>query len=260
MYSELQISTAARNNKTYLQHCYFTRPFKVADISGQHTPELHLTLMSASPGILDGDEYDMKVNVAAGTRLHLYTQSYQRIFQMKSGAKQSCSVHVGAGSSLIYMPHPSVPHENAVFTAVNKIQLEQDSRLLWGEIITCGRKLSGEIFRCHHFQSTTEVRYEGKLVFKDVTLLEPAQIPAGEMGQWEGYTHQASLYWQDLAADMEEMAGAVYDLLSAETGIRGGVSRTAAGALLVRVLGQGGEQLYQLFKKIALLAGEERRL
>ncbi|WP_343673788.1 urease accessory protein UreD [Chitinophaga sp.] len=260
MYSELQINTAARNSKTYLQHCYFTRPFKVADISGQHASDLHLTLMSASPGILDGDEYDMKVNVAPGTSLHLYTQSYQRIFQMKLGAKQVFSVHLGAGSSLIYLPHPSVPHENAVFSAVNKIQLEKDSRLLWGEIITCGRKLSGEIFRCRHFQSTTEVRSEGKLVFKDVTLLEPALVPAGEMGQWEGYTHQASLYWQDGAVDMEEMAGEVHDLLSAEAGIRGGVSRTAAGALLVRVLGQGGEQLYQLFKKIALLAGEERRL
>jgi len=260
MYSELQINTAARESKTYLQHCYFTRPFKVADISGQHAADLHLTLMSASPGILDGDEYDMKVYVAPGTSLHLYTQSYQRIFQMKSGAKQVFSVHVGAGSSFYYLPHPSVPHENAVFTAVNKIRLEKDSRLLWGEIITCGRKLSGEIFRCRHFQSTTEVHCEGKLVFKDVTLLEPAQIPAGEMGQWEGYTHQASLYWQDSTVDMMEMAGAVYDLLSAEAGIRGGVSRTAAGALLVRVLGQGGEQLYQLFKKIALLAGAERRL
>jgi urease accessory protein len=260
MYSELQINTAARNSKTYLQHCYFTRPFKVADISGQHTAELHLTLMSASPGILDGDEYDMKVNVAAGTSLHLYTQSYQRIFQMKSGAKQLFSVHLGAGSSFFYLPHPSVPHENAVFTAVNKIQMDKGSRLLWGEIITCGRKLSGEVFRCRHFQSTTEVRYEGKLVFKDVILLEPAQIPAGEIGQWEEYTHQGSLYWQDLSVDAEEMAAEVYDLLSAEPGTRSGVSKTAAGAILVRVLGQGGEQLYQLFKKIALLAGEERRL
>lgn len=256
MHSELQIHTGKRNDRTYLQHCYYTRPFKVADISGQHAGELHLTLMSASPGILDGDVYDMQVKVAPGSKLHLYTQSYQRIFQMKEGARQAFSVQLGADSSFFYLPHPSVPHENAVFSSHNRIRMEKGSRLLWAEIITCGRKLSGEIFRCRHFQSVTEVHYDDKLVFKDVTLLEPAQIPAGEMGQWEGFTHQGSLYWHDEVTDAE----GVHDLLSAETGIRGGVSKTAAGALLVRVLGQGGEQLYQLFKKIALLAGAERRL
>lgn len=256
MHSELQIHTSERHHSTYLQHCYYTRPFKVADISGKYSAALHLTLMSASPGILDGDVYDMQVKVGAGSSLHLYTQSYQRIFQMKLGAKQSFSVHLEAGSSLIYIPHPSVPHKDAVFSSHTVIQMERGSRLLWGEIITCGRKLSGEIFRCRHFQSVTEIHYDGKLVFKDVTLLEPAQIPAGEMGQWEGFTHQGSLYWHDGVTDIE----GVHDLLSAEAGIRGGVSKTAAGALLVRVLGQGGEQLYQLFKKIALLAGQERRL
>ena len=260
MLSELQIATAGRDNKTYLKHCYFTRPFKVADISGQRGAGLHLTLMSASPGILDGDEYEMEVVVAPGNQLHLYTQSYQRIFQMQGGARQRFSVTLGAGSSFYYLPHPSVPHENAVFSGHNKIRMAKDSRLIWGEIITCGRKLSGEIFRCRHFQSVTEIYVEEQLVFKDVTLLEPATIPAGVLGQWEGFTHQASLYWYDSEEDMTAMAAGIHDLLAAEPGIRAGVSRTGAGALLLRVLGQGGEQLYQLFKKIALLSGEERRL
>jgi urease accessory protein len=260
MISELQITAGERNGITYLQRSYFTRPFKVADISGKGRAVLHLVMMTASPGILDGDSYEVVLEVVPGANVHLYTQSYQRIFNMQRGAKQQVLVKMGAGSSLCYLPHPSVPHEQSVFEGYNKIEIEKDCRLIWGEIITCGRKLSGEVFKCRLFQSITEVYRDERLLFKDVTVLQPEQIPADVTGQWEGYTHQAALLWHEEERDMMAMSDLINDLLSEEKGITAGVSQTASGALLVRILGQGGEQLYSLFKKIATLAGEERML
>lgn len=260
MTSELDIRAALRGTHTYLQHSYFTKPFKVADISGSRSGDLHLTMMTASPGILDGDEYNISVHLAPGACMHLYTQAYQRIFQMEVGARQRWHVKMEKGSSLYYLPHPTVPHERSVFDSASRIELEADCRLLWGEIITCGRKLSGEIFRCDHFKNVLEIWSKGRLLFKDVTILEPTVISPGATGQWEGYTHQASLLWYDAQQDMEAMSALIYDCLSSEGNITAGVSRTAAGALLVRVLGKGGEQLYALFKKIALLTGQERKL
>jgi urease accessory protein len=260
MISELQITAGERNGITYLQRSYFTRPFKVADISGKGSAVLHLVMMTASPGILDGDSYEVVLEVVPGANVHLYTQSYQRIFNMQRGAKQQVLVKMGAGSSLCYLPHPSVPHEQSVFEGYNKIEIEKDCRLIWGEIITCGRKLSGEVFKCRLFQSITEVYRDERLLFKDVTVLQPEQIPADVTGQWEGYTHQAALLWHEEERDMMAMSDLINDLLSEEKGITAGVSQTASGALLVRILGQGGEQLYSLFKKIATLAGEERML
>jgi len=260
MISELDIRAGKRDRRTWLRHCYFTKPFKVADISGRHAVSLHLTMMTASPGILDGDDYRINVTLEENTALHLYTQAYQRIFNMQQGAKQRFHVHMAAGSSLCYLPHPAVPHEQSVFDSMSRIDMEDGCRLLWGEIITCGRKLSGEVFKCRQFHNILEVRRHGRLVFKDVTLLQPELVNPVGIGQWEGYTHQASLLWHDDAQDMQEMADVIHECLSAEKNIAAGVSRTASGALLLRVLGLGGEQLYTLFKKIALLAGEERKL
>lgn len=260
MKSELQIKAAARGTRTYLQHCYHTKPFKVADISGSRTDTLHLTMMTASPGILDGDAYNIDVSLQEDTSLHLYTQSYQRIFNMQHGASQRFHVTMERGSSFCYLPHPAVPHERSVFNASSRIELAADCRLLWGEIITCGRKLSGEIFRCEHLQNILEIYRNDRLVFKDVTVLQPGLISPGSMGQWEGYTHQASLLWHDEKVDMTAMGEVLHEYLSTEENITAGVSRTASGALLLRVLGHGGEQLYELFRKIALLAGEERKL
>ncbi|SFE77913.1 urease accessory protein [Chitinophaga sp. CF118] len=260
MISELQIKAGCRNETTFLKHSYFTRPFKLADVSEKGATVLHLVMMSASPGILDGDDYEITVELAEGTHVHLYTQSYQRIFNMQKGAKQQIRIDMGAGSSFCYLPHPSVPHEQSVFEGYNRINLGMDCRLIWGEIITCGRKLSGEVFRCRLFQSITEVYREEKLLFKDVTVLQPQQIPADVTGQWEQYTHQAALYWHDESRDMTAMADIINDLLSHEKDIAGGVSQTASGALLLRILGQGGEQLYNIFKMVARLAEEERML
>jgi urease accessory protein len=260
MISELQITAGARHNTTYLQHSYFTRPFKVANISGKNAAVLHLVIMTASPGVLDKDLYEIRVELAEGAQLHLYTQSYQRIFNMQQGAKQQFQVKMGSGSSLCYLPHPSVPHEDSIFEGYNRISLGKDCRLLWGEIITCGRKLSGEVFRCHLFQSITEVYRDDRLVFKDVTVLQPEKIPATTTGQWEQYTHQAALYWHDETRDMAAMADLINTMLMNEKDIAAGVSQTASGALLLRVLGLGAEQLYRIFKSVAALAGEERVL
>jgi urease accessory protein len=260
MVSELQIAAGERQGITYLQHSYFTRPFKLADISGKGNAVLHLVMMTASPGILDGDSYKISLELVPGANVHLYTQSYQRIFNMQQGASQQVLVKMGDGSSLCYLPHPSVPHEQSVFEGYNKIEIGKDCQLMWGEIITCGRKLSGEVFKCSLFQSITEVYRDGKLLFKDVTVLQPEQIPANATGQWEEYTHQAALLWHDEMRGMTLMSDLINDILSEEKGITAGVSQTASGALLVRILGQGGEQLYSLFKKIAALAGNERML
>jgi urease accessory protein len=260
MISELQIAAGVREGTTYLQHSYFTRPFKVADISGKDAAELHIVIMTASPGILDGDDYQISLTLAANTNVHLYTQSYQRIFNMQKGAKQQVTITMNTGSSLCYLPHPSVPHEKSIFESYNKIEIEKDCKLIWGEIITCGRKLSGEVFLCTLFQSITEVYKEKKLLFKDVTVLQPAQIPPNVTGQWETYTHQGSLLWHDDTKDMRITGDLIQEIFEGEKGISAGVSQTASGALLVRVLGQGGEQLYSLFKKIASLSGEERRI
>src|ERR1700712_3671256 len=118
MIAELHIQTALRDGKTYLKKAYHTTPFKIANITEDKSKhELHLMLMSSSPGILDGDEYKIKIDVAEGSSLSLHTQSYQRLFNTKDSASQSMEVYMENQSSFVYMPHPSVPHKSSSFVS-----------------------------------------------------------------------------------------------------------------------------------------------
>jgi urease accessory protein len=95
MISHVHIQTAARDGITRLKQVYCTPPFKVADITEDKKGNmLHVMLMSSSPGILDGDEYHLKIDVDEHCHLQLHTQSYQRLFHMKKGAQQQMQVHL----------------------------------------------------------------------------------------------------------------------------------------------------------------------
>lgn len=254
MINKLELTTACRTGRTYLKDAYHTRPFKLVPVGeDRHDPWLRLMLMSSSPGILDGDQYEITLHLAGNTRLQLQTQSYQRLFNMKRGASQHLTVHMAPGSHFYYIPHPSVPHEKSIFHAHSVLHLAADSSLVWGEIVTCGRKHSGEVFIFSHFQNLTEVYREGKLVFKDHLLLRPDDMAMAALGQFEGFTHQATLFCLGEQPATAALADQVYALLSQEKKLAFGVSLTVHHGLLVRLLGHGGEQLLRCLNQIGAL-------
>ena len=120
MNSELHIHVAVKNGISFLKKAFFTTPFKVMNITeDKKSEQLDLMLMSSSPGILEGDAYEIKIEVEKGCSIQLHTQAYQRLFTMKTGATQQMTVHIADNASFIFLPHPSVPHEQSTFTSRN---------------------------------------------------------------------------------------------------------------------------------------------
>ncbi len=254
MIALLHIKTKLKQHKTVLENVYCTTPFKVANITeNKKLKELQLMLMSSSPGILDGDAYQLKIELGAGSHLHLHTQSYQRLFNMKQTATQSLEVKLAELSSFCYLPHPSVPHKSSDFTAINKIYLAANCRLIFGEILTCGRKLNGEVFSFSKYHNITEVFINNKLIIKENLLIQPATINLKAIGQLEGFTHQASLIFISENCDLNEAGTLIDNLLAEEKDMIYGITETPVSGLLVRLLGQKAEQLHDCLKAMAAI-------
>ena len=61
----LHIETALRNGKTILKKAFCTQSFKLADVTeDRRRTALRLMMRSSSPGILDGDDYEIRIEVA----------------------------------------------------------------------------------------------------------------------------------------------------------------------------------------------------
>lgn len=252
MIAQLHIQTALRKEITFLQKAYCTQPFKLANITEDKKDKtLRFMLMSSSPGILDGDEYKIKIDVNKNCSLNLKTQSYQRLFNMKAGASQNMEVHLQEGSSFCFIPHPSVPHESSIFTARNKIYLNNNCDLIWGEVLTCGRKLSGEVFLFSKYHNITEIFLSNKLIIKENLLMQPAIINVNAIGQLEGYTHQATLIYLNEKAQIKTLIKEITTFLSAQNEIIFGITAAPKNGLIIRLLGHKAEQLFNCLNTIA---------
>ena len=251
---ELKLSTGIVDGYHRLIDKYTTVPFGLLRFDERYPadPWMQYMIRSNSPGMLSGDFYDMQINVADDTSLGLETQAYQRIYEMNEGGKafQEVKVNVGENGLFHFIPHPTVPHKNSDYAAKNTINIKKSSKLIWGEVITCGRKLSGEIFEFKRFLSHTEVFVDDELIFNDKLLFEPENIDVNAMGQLEGYTHQATLFAYQHELTEDELYEFLLENIKDEEEIEFGMSTTVLDAAVIRIVGNSGEQLYKIIKRI----------
>lgn len=239
--------------QTILKDVYFTTPFNLVEVrENKKNPLLEMMVMSSSPGLLNDDFYDITIEVIDDTSLNLQTQSYQRIHVSETGTNQNMRVWVGENAYFSFAPHPTVPHKGARYKAKNTIHIKDSSTLLWSEILTCGRKYMAQeeqfLFKKHH--AITEIFQEDRLIYKDNLYIVPEEINLKEFGQYEGYTHQGSLFFIISNVDVTERMEEISNRLSEEEGISYGISKVLDNAYVLRVLGNEGEQLYRLFTDI----------
>ena len=156
---------------------------------------LELMIMSTSPGILDGDEHELRVNLQAGRSVNLAYTIVPAVVQHETVGKLARLPSIWRRIPFSFIPHPTVPHKSSSFTVNNKIYVGKNCTLLFSEILTCGRNLNGEVFSFTKYHNLTEIYLDDKLVIKENIRLEPGSINFEAIGQLEGFTHQASLIY-----------------------------------------------------------------
>ena len=252
MIAQLEIQAASIDGKTFLKKGFCNTPFKIVNITeDRKDPTLRLMLMSSSPGILNADEYKIKIELAHNASLQLHTQSYQRLFTMRGQAMQHTELYMASGSACCFIPHPVVPHRQSSFTTRNTFYLSENCSIIFGEVLTCGRKLNGEVFSFSKYHSITQIFINNKLVIKENLLMQPDLFNVNSIGQLQGYTHQASLVYLDENAGIKTLIPRLYELVSSQEGISIGISAAPVNGLMVRILGQKAEQLFDCLKLIA---------
>ncbi len=212
--------------------------------------------MSSSPGILEGDEYNIHIRLDANCSVLLETQAYQRLYKMKLGAVQQAEIDIGENSFFEYLPHPTVPHAGASFRSCVQLNLHASASMVYGEIYTCGRKLCQEEFLFNSIHSDISIRVNKKLLVKERLIINPSKKSFTGMGLLEGHTHQGSLFIADGQIDLNKLTDEIRALLENH---EAGATIIAGQVLAVRILGNKAEVLFELFKKISMLYKNHRK-
>lgn len=254
--SVLKLETQFKEGKTRLKDSFFTPPFKVAKpFYEESDSKMNLCIMNASAGILEGDSYRIEINLGENSNVELTAQSYTKIHKMNYGyAEQSIVANLDKGAVLKFMPQPTIPFSGSRFINRTLVNMQEGSKLIFSDILSCGRIKMGEEFGFESFKSRTQVLCKGKTVFLDNMMLTPGLQDLNGMGFYEGFTHQASIFifGDAIQEDVYEGLGGI---LSGQCEIEYGITKTFNNGMLLRVLGRHAEQLKSIQFEVGRFIG-----
>ena len=176
--SELFLSTILQGEEVVLDEVQFTAPFKIMEPFREEKDYLKVMILSASPGIMEGDIQEQHIHVGRGTKLEVCSQSFEKIHRMKNGcARRYIRICQESDSFLYYVPQPAIPFRDSAFDNIVEVELEKESsQFIFQDILSCGRTAYGECFDYKYYNSLVQVRREGRLIYRDNTRYDPLGI------------------------------------------------------------------------------------
>ena len=249
--SRVKIRTLNKNGKTILDDVYFTSPFKVAPPFYKSDDFIKVIIMSSSAGTMDGDVQEYDITLGDNTKMELTSQSFEKIHTMiEDEAKRECNIYIGKNSFFRYNLLPTIPFKDSAFKSNINIKLEDSSsKLIFMDIINCGRVAHGEKFKYKYYKSYVEVEYDNKLVYVDNTNYNPKEMDIENFGMYEGYTHFANILIANFTNN-NEVLNTIREILK-NSDVEGAASITQYNYISIKILGYNSDKLIQVSDKIS---------
>lgn len=252
--SRLYLTAACKGGKTILEDVSFTAPFKIMYPFYEKKDFMTVMLLTASAGIMAGDRQEINICVREHSNIEFVSQAYEKIHQMEGDcAKRHVHLVVGDHACLHYMPLPVVPFAGSDYQCTVDVELENEtSQFVFSEIVSCGRIAYGEEFQYRRFQNRVCINQGKRIVYRDNVCYEPGRMDMRNFGMYEGFTHLSNLVICN-KQKTEEWVLRVRTLLDNSEDMEGGVTRTSAGHIVVRILGRNAHKLTEVTEKILTL-------
>ena len=226
-------------------------------------PDLaHVFLITSSGCLLQGDRLALEVALGPGARAHVTTQSATKIHAMEANyALQTQSFALEDGAYLELLPEPLIPHRRSRFASDTQVVLAPTATLLYAEVVQPGRK--------HHHPeecfgatllslSTSAHRPDGKLLFAEKLVFEPARHPARQTGVMDSF----DVFGNVILLTPKEPAERIAARLGADVDLAAGIAHGACrlpndAGLIYKVLGRETAQVKEKVREFWGIAREE---
>jgi len=237
------MSFARRGDRSVLAHLYREAPLlaQQALYWDEHLPGLPCVYVITTSGcVLEGDRFDISIEVGAGAMAHVTTQAATKIHRMDSeSAAQFQRVELAENAYLELLPGPVIPHRRSRFVTQTEAVVAESATLLTAELLQPGRKHhgNGELFEYDLYSSAVTVsRPDGTPLFCEKLVAEPRRHPVRQPGVMDGFDVVANV----ILVTPVRHATRIYEQIipGADAGCLAGASWLPNGAGLVfKVLG-----------------------
>ncbi len=253
--SVLRASFASQQGQTFVSHKFHTAPIKIAKafpLSGQ----LGIIVMDVSPGLLDGDRYELDWVAEPSSHVMITNQSYTKVHPSTPGRGSSMrqTFILEEAAVIEHMPEPIMLYKDAALHNDTLVRLQAGSVWLQADVLCPGRTLRGERFDYRCYRNSLSVHYGEELIFSQRQRIEPAKQALAAPGCWDEMTHWATFYiFSDLVnSNHLEQLQKKLDSFAAPDGhaVIAGASMTQRFGIAVSAASTAAWPLQQLMKEL----------
>jgi urease accessory protein len=142
-------------------------PLKLMRSTAQSSGHCELPLLHTAGGLVGGDQLQLQVELAAGSRALLTSVAAQKVYgsvrrsrrhPQGSWAAQRLHVRQAAGSDLEWLPQELVLYADALYEQTLQVELAAGASFLGVEVVRLGRSAAGENLGEGCWRSRTEIR------------------------------------------------------------------------------------------------------
>jgi urease accessory protein len=250
--AELQLEFSRQSHRSVFRCPRQDPPWKIVRGFTLEHGESLVHLNNVSGGIFGGDALKLSVRVHCGAEAQITTTGATRIYRPRPEAADAILVSdfkVGKDAVLEYLPDALIPFRSSRAFQRTSCSLDEGATLFFWETVAPGRTASGERFDYERLRLVTEVDVQGRAVFRDRLLLEPANSPMRSPARFADCSYlvtflamRAGLTVPELRALEQSLETVVYDAdFQGETPSEGqprashwGVTTLPAHGVLVR--------------------------
>jgi urease accessory protein len=193
--------------------------------------------------MLGGDRLDVHIVLEAHAQVCLATASATKVHPaIELPAEQAVHIDLGPGSSLEYLPEPTILFHGARWRQHTTVRRATDSRLLFSEGWSAGRVARQEVFAFSSLETSIEVYTADRLVLVDRMHICPTTYPYQRLGLWVGRPHLLTLCLLQTTHPAPTWLRATQAELATDHALIG-LSQLAAPGFMARVLADEDEAM-----------------
>jgi urease accessory protein len=218
----------------------------------------YLQIVNPCGGLFEGDSAEVEVSLQPGAQLYLTTQAATKVYPAEHGqvTRQYIHLRVASGALLEYFPLPLIPFARALYVQEIEIQVESGGICLVAEVLAPGRVARGEHFAYLMVRSRVEGWVNDRLALFEQLMLQPEQNSYAGLGVLDGKSYVATLYVLTSQVLDPRIPG-WNRRLTERYGDCVGITALAQGGLVVRLLGQTGQEMLRRLNIVHRLIREE---
>lgn len=256
--ARLKLGYIARAERTVLAHRSRFGPLAVQRAFYPECEVCHSYVLHPPGGVVGGDELLIDVSVGEGAKALLTTPGATKFYRSLGAlAKQEQHLTVEKGGCLEWLPQETIffPEANAALQTT--IQLAADARYIGWEVQCLGRPTNAEAFDSGKLLFTTDLRREGKPLYKERLAVDGTNDLAALAGL-NGHPVTATMIALPATDDALQFARQHCQDFAERYKSDDLASKSFVGAtllndvLVVRYLGNSTELAHRLFRNIWL--------